>query len=170
MTQELIGAVSETARTRTYLIYRQRVVEEDALIDNRMSWFLAAQPTFLAGFVLLFPISATWVGLAFLAFLCLAGVAVTVISQRSVNAAKAEIEALDADYLEALKGLPPHSSPEAYPRLIGRDKRHKVGHTLPTILPYLFYCLWGALLVGAACVFLGWLDLGPDGITLITHL
>ena len=105
----------------------------------------------------------------FLLFLSVVGLAVTFISRRSVKAAKEEIEALVRDY-EAASAKLSRDEAETYPALIGRDARHANGHTLPTFLPLLFYFLWGALAVGAWCVYAGWLELGPGGVTLITHL
>jgi hypothetical protein len=144
---------------KIYAIYRERVFQEDQIVNHRMGWMLTSN-------ILLFTFYAVLIGkigsgptppkdlsssyvfapiwVAGLGTICTAG------SMFSINAALQEIEKLKSKYEELKKRLsityPQIAHAEAHGEIphsiVGHDTHHAVGKIVPWLIPGSILMLW----------------------------
>lgn len=141
------SALPSTDDLRVYELFRERVVEEDAIINHRMTWMFWSQAIILA----------LWGALASqrlneavckshdlqiqhaLLALSVIGVAFSLISFFSVFAAKSEINNIKRAYR---RRYPHIYSNDAIPKLTGESWRHFTGHLVDMFATGLLCALW----------------------------
>jgi hypothetical protein len=121
-------------------IYRTRIVNEDSLVNYRMTWLIAEEAILFAALGIIYttniqlePKFITGV------LLCVAGFAVAIFGLSGVRAAQKEIDRLD-------KLSAPIPRPDGYPPL--KSTRHHIpGHLIAWVLPILTAAMWVYILL-----------------------
>jgi hypothetical protein len=140
---------------KIYTLYRERISQEDNLINHRMSWLLWSQAIFFA----------FWIGLAngtfekislmvsskaiawALGIIAVIGGVLAESSRRAIGAAQAEIEYLVEVCHRRHTDLEQAARLEQIPSLVGHKRTHNVGHWVPKYSPFLFMVVWVVLIV-----------------------
>jgi hypothetical protein len=142
-----LGPEQEERLLKIYALYRERISQEDNLINHRMSWLLWSQAIFFAFWVGLANGKFAAIGDAFgpkgilWADLVIAGIGMTFAgsSRLSIKAAQEEIEYLKDICYGRHSDLKDAAERRQIPSLVGHKDRHKYGHVTPTYSPFFFH-------------------------------
>lgn len=148
-----------------HTLYRERIVQEDNLINHRMVWMLLSQAFMIAlwGAMAQKALGSGGIGGLKWAMAIIAIVAglFAIGSFSAIYAAQKEIKDLRTQYLKMFQ---PHDTPaseiiksrktadDRLPGLTGSKSWHFLGHVLPRCMPIFLLCLWGVLL-GVSVIF-----------------
>jgi hypothetical protein len=143
---------------RAYETYRKRIVEEDTLINHRMSWMIFSESIMFVLFGAaerakehaVIPFLHIPPSPLFMIAISTFGLLIAVISLRSIGAAQEEIYELCREYDN--KQPDAHDS-KLLPKLTGQDRNHYAGHLLPNVLPTLIIAIWLVALLYAISLF-----------------
>jgi hypothetical protein len=140
-----------------HTLYRERIVQEDNLINHRMMWMVLSQAFMLAlwGSILnqVFNdhLIFKWITLAAVDVM---GLIFSAGSFVSIRAAQLEIDELRDSYLKlypwdfsAEKTPDRDSRKTILPRLTARKHFHRLGHAMPTGMPIMLIFMWVGLFV-----------------------
>jgi len=138
-----------------HTLYRERIVEEDNLINHRMMWLVLSQAFLLALWSAILNqlfnghLSVKWITLGVIDIM---GLVFSAGSYASIRAAQLEIGELRESFLK----LYPfdfsaeeanHPQKTLLPRLTARKHFHRVGHAVPTLMPIMLTFMWLGLFV-----------------------
>lgn len=128
-----------------YRLYRERVVNEDTLIYQRLSWLITAQ-TIMFSFtaVAFFRTGAGEINTKGTVIMCVLGIPVCLVSYGGVLAALHAIKEINLHYQQRHPNPPPNAS---LPKLIGDSWTHRTGKLVPFLIPPMFILAWIAILV-----------------------
>jgi hypothetical protein len=126
-------------RLSTYEAYRDRVVNEDRLINERLCWMILSEPMLLGGYLLLFKEGQPNKYGLIMAGLAVCGLLIALLTYASIKAAHLEILSLKTEYNDRSK-----ASGGALLELTGESGRHKAGHMLTITMPFMVVALWVA--------------------------
>lgn len=130
-----------------YRLYRERIVAEDTLLFQRLSWLITAQTVMFSFTAIAFfrggpgeiDTAGTLVMSVLGVFMCLLGGA-------GVWAASQRIYEVKQEYERKHPNGQPHA---ALPSLVGQTKAHSIGKLVPLAVPPLFTGAWIAILIVA---------------------
>jgi hypothetical protein len=128
-----------------YRLYRQRVVDEDTLIYQRLSWLITAQ-TIMFSFTAtaFFRTGAGEINTKGTVIMCILGVLICLVSYVGVVAALYAIKEITCNYQHRYPAPQPNHS---LPKLIGDSWTHRTGRLVPFLIPPMFIVAWLAILV-----------------------
>ena len=144
---------------KVYQLHRDRVVQEDALIDRRMTWMLRLQATlfvlwgglFAANVAVFSKPSDFHINYSFLKiveiFLCLIGAITSLGSWATLRAAFDEIEHIKCLYEKTKKAFNYSVPTEGamFELVTGRPVHHQWGHIATKYTPLIFVGIWVVL-------------------------
>jgi len=136
-------------------LYRERIVQEDNLINHRMMWLVLSQAFMLALWSAILNqlfnshLSVKWIMLGIVDGM---GIIFSAGSFASIRAAQREVDELRDSFLtlypqDFSARDPSHPQKTLLPRLTARKHFHIVGHALPTLMPILLTLMWLGLLL-----------------------
>jgi hypothetical protein len=136
-----------TEEMEFYRLYRERIVNEDTLIYQRLSWLTTAQ-TIMFSFtaIAFFRGGRGQLDTAGTVIMCSLGILMCLVSFTGVCAALQAIEEVKLDYEKSYPGAHPHP---LLPRLAGHSRTHRAGRRVPFLIPPMFIVAWLAVLVMA---------------------
>lgn len=129
-----------------YQIQRQRVVDEDNLLNIRNTWvlfFSTALGTLFAGISAFERVELGTLTLAdFVRISCgLIGFIICVVASLAAHAALAEMTKLNTDYIDT-RDARFANDPLLPQSLLGKNNRHEIGHRLSQGVPVFFSIVW----------------------------
>jgi len=138
-----------------HTLYRERIVEEDNLINHRMMWLVLSQAFMLALWSAILNqlfnghLSMKWATLGFIDFM---GLVFSAGSYASIRAAQREVAELRDSFLKLYPhdfsaDTIDHPQTTLLPRLTARKHFHLIGHALPTLMPIMLTLMWLGLFI-----------------------
>jgi hypothetical protein len=130
-----------------YRLYRERIVTEDTLLFQRLSWLITAQ-TVMFSFtaIAFFRGGLGQIDTAGTLLMSVLGVVMCSLGGLGVWAASHRIDEVKEEYVRKHPTGTPHP---ALPSLVGETKAHRLGKLAPLMVPPLFLVAWIAILVVA---------------------
>lgn len=121
-------------------LYRERIVQEDNLINHRMMWMVLSEAFLL---VLWATVAQKQLGYqlsllrAMMAFISIVGILISIGSWASISAAHGEIDELRSKYVDVFK-----NGNNRLPGLTGSKHYHPIGHLVTKYFPAVLTVVW----------------------------
>ena len=140
--------MNKTEQFMIYAAYRSKTVDEYNFINHRLSWMIWSEAMILAVWGVMVSLDRVRLVPLILVHLTLlvlsvGGVVIALWTQRSVVAAKDEVDNLKSEYKMHYRQC---YDDESIPKLTGSKRNHKHGHTVPDWLPIGMMAIQGILI------------------------